>query len=191
MIWSASSVFLFLAIFGGIVSALRFLLYFFGVAGESAIGFEDDGGVSNVGSDTFNVLNLHTIAAFCLIGGLVGYGSLQANLSLWIASLAATGSGVLAVFVLAKVFLLAKKLHSDGTIKLSSALGKTGTVYLTIRPQTGGQIQIRLQERLMTLNAYTHEDVGIPTGELVRVIDIEGENLIVESLTEKKSEQNL
>lgn len=183
--WSAEKVFLFFAIFGSLVFAVRFTLYFMGIAGGHGLPFSEDGGVSDTAQDAFNAFNLHNVSAFCLIGGLVGYGCLQAGLSILISSLLAALGGVLAIFVLTRVFLLARRLQSDGTVKLSAAVDQTAVVYLTIRPQTGGQVQIHLQERLMTLTAYTQGDEPIPTGTLVRVIDVQGDQLIVEPVADK------
>lgn len=185
--WSAEKVFLFFAIFGGIVFVIRFALYFLGVAGDHGVPFSEDGGISNASQDAFNAFNLHNISAFCLIGGLVGYGCRQAAVSILMSSLWAAAAGVLAVFILTRIFLVVGRLQSDGTVHMSSALGQTAVVYLTIKPETGGQVQVHVQERLMTLTAYSRSRESIPTGTLVRVIDIQGDQLIVEAVNEQKN----
>ncbi len=187
MMWSAEKVFLFFAIFGAVVFIVRFSLYFFGVAADhNIIDFSSDGGIADTAADAFSIFNLHNVCAFCLIGGLVGYGCLQGNLSVLISSLLAFASGVLAVFILTKVFMLAKKLQSDGTVDLQKAKGQTAVVYLTIKPKTGGQVQVHIQDRLMTLNAYTTGEQEIPTGALVRVQNVQGEQLIVQPITQQE-----
>lgn len=189
MMWSAEKVFLFFAVFGGILFIVRFALYFLGAAADQGIDFSSDGGIANTAEDTFNAFNLHNVCAFCLIGGLVGFGCSQGGLSVLISSLLAIAAGLLAVFVLTKVFMLARNLQSDGTVDLEQAKGQTAVVYLTIRPKTGGQIQVHIQERLMTLNAYTTGEKDIPTGALVRVHDVQGEQLIVVPIEEMPHKQ--
>ena len=189
MMWSAEKVFLFFAVFGGVVFAVRFSLYFLGAAADQGPDFSSGGGVSDTAADAFNIFNLHNVSAFCLIGGLVGYGCRQAGVSVLISSLLAAACGLLAVFILTKVFMLAGRLQSDGTVDLQQAKGQTAVVYLTVRPQTGGQVQVHIQERLMTLNAYTAGNEEIPTGALVRVEDVQGEQLIVRPIAQEKKEQ--
>lgn len=186
MFWPAEKVFLFFAIFGGIVFVVRFFLYFLGAGIDSGVDFSSDGGISDAAQDAFNTFNLHNISAFCLIGGLTGYGALKGGISIFISSLLAAAAGLLTVFVLTKIFMLAGKLQSDGTVDLKQAKGSTAVVYLTIRPKTGGQVQVHIQERLMTLNAYGVSDKEIPSGALVRICDVRNEQLIVEPLDEPK-----
>ncbi|MGQ9897739.1 MAG: hypothetical protein ACUVR8_09325 [Acidobacteriota bacterium] len=61
-------------------------------------------------------------------------------------------------------------LESDGTLQIANAIGKFGTVYLSIPARgTGrGQIQVEVQGRLMTLEAMS-DGPAIPTGVQVFV----------------------
>ncbi|QUV96168.1 NfeD family protein [Chloracidobacterium aggregatum] len=73
-----------------------------------------------------------------------------------------------AVWLLRRV----RHLESDGTLQPANAIGRFGTVYLTIPAQGSGtgQIQIEIQGRLATLEAIT-DGPAIPTGTRVFVID--------------------
>lgn len=64
----------------------------------------------------------------------------------------------------------AHRIESDGTLQPANAVGRFGTVYLTIpaHGQGRGQIQIEVQGRLATLDAVT-DGPAIPTGARVFV----------------------
>jgi hypothetical protein len=71
--------------------------------------------------------------------------------------------------------------QNDGSMKLSSAVGKDAVVYTTIDPASGGLVQVTLNTGLETLPAVTREKKSISTGKTVTVIQLEGPNLLVES----------
>jgi membrane protein implicated in regulation of membrane protease activity len=65
-----------------------------------------------------------------------------------------------------------RQFESSGNLDYDNAIGKTGVVYLSIpaNEQTGGQIQIHFQGRLITTDART-DGKAIPTGQKVIVYD--------------------
>jgi membrane-bound ClpP family serine protease len=73
-----------------------------------------------------------------------------------------------------------KRFESYGTLNLENAIGKIGTVYLSIPANSNGegQIQIEVQGRLTTLDA---KSVGeeIKTGRKVLVYDVKDGKLLV------------
>ena len=87
---------------------------------------------------------------------------------------------LLLVFLLAKLMQKARGLESSGTVDVNRAVGQRGTVYLTIPRDGRGQVQIVLQERLMTLDART-TGADLPTGTKIRVDRVEDRILVVSS----------
>ena len=77
------------------------------------------------------------------------------------------------------------RLAEDGTLRIKNALGAIGEVYLPIganRSKTG-KVQIIVQGSLRELEALTDEDNTLPTGTVVKVIEIvSAELLLVETL---------
>ncbi|MDR0286365.1 MAG: hypothetical protein LBI03_01460 [Clostridiales bacterium] len=93
--------------------------------------------------------------------------------------------GLFAMFLIAKLFQVAYKMQSDGNINIKNALGLSGEVYLTV-PESGkgrGKVSVTVQERLTECEAITNEEESIPTGSVVRVVDVlETGILVVEKL---------
>jgi hypothetical protein len=72
------------------------------------------------------------------------------------------------------------KLADDGTLRLTNAKGKIGSVYLTIPPSRKGfgKVQISVQG-LRTLDAMTDHNEEIKTGAVVEVVDIFNNEIII------------
>ncbi len=90
------------------------------------------------------------------------------------------GAGLMTFLATAWILRQASRLESDGTLQLANAIGRFGTVYLTIpaQGQGSGQIQIEVQGRLTTLNAAT-DGPAIPTGARVFVHSVSDGVLMV------------
>lgn len=86
------------------------------------------------------------------------------------------------VFLFAFFFIIKQlmKLQEDNSFKIKSTLNKTGTVYITIPTnKTGsGKIQISIKGSVQELHAATNGE-EIPSGTLVKVIDIIDDNLLI------------
>jgi membrane-bound ClpP family serine protease len=112
--------------------------------------------------------------------GLVGLGLSR---QFWVPDVLAAAIGTIAglftFWVIAKLFSSMTKLQSDGTLKLSNAIGQQGKVYLTIPADGTGQVQVAFQGRLMIYDAISANKEEIKTGDQIVVIDIAGGNIFV------------
>lgn len=90
--------------------------------------------------------------------------------------------GGIAMYLIAKVLLLSKKMVSIGNINMKNALGQMGKVYIPIsaKGQSMGKITITVQEKFMECDALTEEEEDLKAGQMVRVIDVRGDVLVVE-----------
>ena len=90
--------------------------------------------------------------------------------------MAGLGAAV-AVAAIVKTF---GRLERDGTMSLGTAVGTTGTVYLSIPGQRSGvgKVHLTVQNRLVECPAVT-SDEPLPTGASVLVIDLEGRDTVV------------
>ena len=89
--------------------------------------------------------------------------------------------GLAAMYGVAKVVQLSKKLAQNGTLNVNNLLGANGTVYLVI-PADGsgrGKVNVSSGERLVEFDAITDGSDPLPDGTNVRVIDIRSGNVLV------------
>jgi membrane protein implicated in regulation of membrane protease activity len=173
--------FLFSAVVGGAIFIVRMILMLAGLGGHDIHDGQFDYSDTHADADaSFKLFSLHGLTGFFMMFGLVGLGLSRQRL---IPDLVAGAVGVLAglatVWVIGKVFSSMTKLQSDGTLRLSDAIGQQGKVYLTIPAGGTGQVQVAFQGRLMIYEAVSANKEVIKTGEQVVVIDITGGNILV------------
>jgi len=193
--------FLFFAIIGSVLFLIRTVLFFVGGADVDAdidadidvggdidfagdVDFDGEVDVSDVShidsSTSFHIFSLHGITGFFMMFGLVGLAmSKQSNLSPALAVAGGLVAGILTMWLVAKIFAGMKKLQADGTLKLTNAIGKDGTVYLTIPAGGTGKVQIVIQESLKIFDAVSEKKAEIKTGENVKVKKIISGNILV------------
>ena len=85
----------------------------------------------------------------------------------------------------------ALRLQYDGTLDLRNALGRTGTVYLTVPPgrSSPGKVTLTVQEQLTEFEALTDSPAPIPPGSPVRVTGLAGRGaLLVEPIPSESKE---
>jgi hypothetical protein len=118
------------------------------------------------------LLTLRTIAAALTFFGLAG---MKASLDLdWLLALAVAVAGGAAAFALvAWMMNLLNKLKADGTVRMERAVGKNGTVYLTVPAAKAGagKVTLNLQNRTVEYQAITPAG-ELPTGAKVVVTAI-------------------
>ena len=179
-------VYLICAVFGGTLLVLQFVLAVFGLGAEAAdfdvdvdvsddVDFDADVGLAAHGSTwIFAVISFKTIVASLAFFGLAG---MAANAAGW-TNMASIGmaiiSGFLALLVVHWLVQGFRKLNHDGSLRIERALGKRGTVYLSIPPSNEGEgkIQLRMQNRIVELQAVTNQTEKLKTGSKIVVIDI-------------------
>lgn len=163
-------------------SALMVFQLILMIFGFDADDFDD---AADATEGEVQVLSVRTVTAFFAGFGWTGVATLESGASLPLALLLSTLVG--GVF-LGGVLLLMKALYSmrhSGTLDYRNAVGEIGSVYLRIPPAMSdpGQIEIKVQGRLMVAQAFTHSETEIPNRARVRVIDLLDQNtLVVEPL---------
>lgn len=179
------NLFLVCAIAGGGVLVLRVVLMLFGIGDDHSFGAEADaGGLDHSDHDVgTRLLSIQGIAAFLMMFGLVGLAlTRESHVPLALAVPGALAAGVASMWLVAKIFQVMVRLQSSGTIDLASAVGQEGRVYLTIRPGTGGQVQVAVQGRLGVYDAHARAGGEIATGREIRVVGVRSGQLLVEPL---------
>ena len=87
--------------------------------------------------------------------------------------------GICAMYIMAKTFLMMRKLQSSGTMNMYDVLGEDGNVYLTIPPEGIGKVQIEISGRLKVVDAMSQGNQEFTTGDTVHVVDIDEDSIVV------------
>lgn len=127
------------------------------------------------------LISVRTLTAFFMGFGLTGGVMLEnAHAFSWAIGIAALVGFVFMVII----FWIMKMLYglrASGNINPASAKGMTGTVYVAIPSDrlSGGQVELLVSGRLMTLPAITAAAEKIPAGTLVRVVEVLPSNVLL------------
>ena len=134
------------------------------------------------GDPGFRLFTVRGLIAFLTVGGWVGFTFGDSNPTL--AVILSIVCGVAALVGMAFLLKWLLGLQSSGNISYKAAVGKTADVYLTIpaNGQGSGKITVILNESLRELSAKTLSDAPIKTGAKVKIVDVEDDVLVVESI---------
>jgi hypothetical protein len=175
------TIYLICAVAGGTVLALRFILMLFGIGDDGPDVDLDHDGVPDSGDigGVFTFLSLQSIAGFFTMFGLVGMGLLRVEAgSLW-SLIGALAAGLVTAWATGMIFLGMRRLQSDGTLVIDNAIGKKGTVYLTVPEKGTGQVSVPVQGSLRTLEAVSEKGVRLPTGTMIKVVGVAAGSILV------------
>ncbi len=128
----------------------------------------------------FQLLSLKNLIAFFTIFGWSGLACIDSGLSIGLTIFISLISGLIMMVLMATIFYFMGKLTESGNVNMSSIVGKTASVYLFIpaKRKALGKIQVQHQG-YMTLDALTDEENDIPTGAVVEIIELIGENILL------------
>lgn len=176
-------------VLGVAIFLLRILMGLFtganDVDGADEIPTSGDAGLAS-----FRLLSLQGISAFSIMFGLVGLALYrQEGLPGAVSVFGGVAAGLATVWIIGRLLVRLGQLESDGTVKISRAIGEVGTVYLTIRPGGVGKVQVIVQQSLRIYDAISYAQEPLPTGSRVRVVDVvEGNVLVVEPYSAQERE---
>ncbi len=147
----------------------------------SDVDFSGDGGNPadfNIGS----MFTLQGIVTFLTVFSWSAIVAVNSGVSIGLGIVVAIGLGIVAMYSVAKLLFASRKLTENGTLDIRNSLGHSGRVYIPIpaNQKGGGKINLNLQGRFVECSAITLENQLLPTGTLVRVIDVRDDILVVE-----------
>jgi membrane-bound ClpP family serine protease len=177
-------VFVVCAVFGGILFVFRLIMQLVGgdtdVAGEMPDDVPTGDALAGDADVSFRLISFQGIMAFFMMFGLVGLAFKRTMTGDDTkAVIVAAGAGIAVMFLQAKLMVYLLRLQSSGNINMQMAVGREGTVYLTIPPGGTGKAQIVVQNRLKIFDAISKSGDEIPTGDRVRVAEITDGNILV------------
>lgn len=190
-------VFLVCAVVGGAILVVQFVMTLAGLGGEGfdidvdvpdSMDFDtghfdvgDGDAVHHDSSWFFGIISFRTVVAAITFFGLCGMlarstGVGSAPFELLIGLI----GGVVAMYAVYWMMASLKKLSEDGTLRINSAIGKIGTVYISIPPNktAPGKIQVKVQDRLVEFAAVTSGDDKLLTGAKVEVVGVIGQDTL-------------
>lgn len=201
--------FLLCAVVGGTILICQFVLTLIGLGGEHGVDFAHDvshdfagdsghaaSGAHATGDDSsghdsghqhgsswlFAAISFRTLVAAITFFGLIGSAAQQAGQRPGVQLLLAVAAGIGAMYGVHWLITSIGRLGQDPTLRVKSALGQEGTVYVPIdgEKSQAGKIQLNIQNRLVEFEAVTNIHQRLATGTKVRVVGIVGNVLEVE-----------
>lgn len=90
--------------------------------------------------------------------------------------------GLATMLLVAKIVQLSARLTENGTADYKNAIGEIATVYIPCPPKNQGlgKVNVIVNGQLTELTAVNNGDELIKTGTQVRVIDLQGDTVVVE-----------
>ena len=191
------------AVFFSVLSLWQTLSALMGVGGHSQEHFEHlghDGHVDHGGeahhetseSDDrvgFTFVSIRSIIAFGTLFSWAGAIYLMGGASPVWAILYSIIWGVVAMFLASYLIYKLLGFQETGNIRLTSALGEEGTVYITLPPGGVGQVRVMVSGVLSYVKARSNSEEPLIHGTKVLVIGIDDDNVIeVKALEREKGE---
>jgi len=177
---SLNQVFTICAILGGIIFVIKTLLMFMGA--DADIDFDADFDCdldAGDATDGFMWLSIHAITAFFMMFGL---GGLTANIQFkWHPVLSILFAFTVGLITICSLNFVKKKLYaleSDGSLKMASAIGTEGEVYLTIHKKRSGKVSLTIQGANLVVEAISADNVELQTGTIVEVVAVVKGNIL-------------
>ncbi|MBW3629749.1 MAG: hypothetical protein KY464_10680 [Gemmatimonadetes bacterium] len=127
----------------------------------------------NVG-DALDLWAVRPISAAVAFLGVAGLGALSAGFGSAVATILGLLAGIIALAATAFLTRQVMALESDGSLRITGAVGASATVYLPIpaAERGAGKVQLALQGRTVELLAVTRENEPLPRGTQVIVVSV-------------------
>lgn len=125
-------------------------------------------------ADGLGVLSQRTITGFFFGFGWTGVIALKNGWALPGAIVVACTVGAIFLFGIWFLMRALYGMRASGTLDYRNAVGQTGTVYVTV-PATmaqGGQVEVMIQGRLLTVSCRSRESTPLLPGSKVKVTSV-------------------
>ncbi len=147
--------------------------------GDGAVHADGDHSTETVGAD-LRLLTIQGFTAFVMMFGLTGYAvHTGTTWSILWGVILSVAVGLFAMWLVAFLFSLMRRLESSGSIGFVRAIGEEGTVYLRIPVEGVGKVQVKIGENLRVVDAMTDGGVELPSGERVFVSHVTDDQILV------------
>lgn len=129
----------------------------------------------------FQFFTIKNLVGFFTIFGWAGIAAIDSGASEFWALVIAFLAGLAMMTIMASLYYFLSKAGADGTMRIQTAIGGVGEVYLTIpgKRNSTGKVQINVQGSVRTLDAMTDDDQDIPTGKIITVKEVVADNILL------------
>ena len=138
----------------------------------------------DVGVPQFQLLTIRNVVGFFAVMSWSGLTLNSYHVPIIATILVSMLLGGVMMVLMAGLFFALSRLEVSGNMDMKSIIGQTATVYIPVpKNRTGpGAITADAQGRKTQFEAVTDDSEGLPTNTLVRVIDINNNQTIVERI---------
>ena len=137
----------------------------------------------------FKLLSVRSLISFATLFSWAGSLYLQGGTSIPLTLIYALLWGFAAMVAVSAVFALLSKMTETGNIRIASAAGTQGTVYLDIPASGEGEVRITISGVVSVPKARSKDGAAIPAGTQIRVVRALGPNTVeVEPLNPTKTQ---
>jgi membrane protein implicated in regulation of membrane protease activity len=148
---------------------------------ETELDVDADADLDGTGPD-FPILTIKNLFAFFTMFSWVGMACIKYGFTTTSTLLISTLSGVGLVLVLSSLYYMMSKLKQDTVSSISEAVGKDAVVYLRIPKNGKGQINVKINGSLQTIDAIAKNGKTFKNGESVKVVEARENELVVDSI---------
>lgn len=165
-----TNVYWFCAILGTTTVLLQFCATLFGLGGDANVDGLSDADGDLIGDATsvpfLKALSIRTATAGSAFFGLGGLAGETLGLGSVATVALAAGAGLAAIYGVYFLFRTLSRFGADGSVRDSTAVGATGTVYLRIPAKRSGRgkVVVSQQGRSMEYAAETDDENELATG---------------------------
>ena len=152
------------------------------ISGHHNGDFHDHSYNDAVTDTSMHFFTIQTVVAFLTVSSWSSIVLVGSSVPKAAALVVGTLLGIGTMFLVAKMVQLSMKLSENGTVDLRNAIGECATVYIPCPPKNQGlgKITMTLQGQMMELGAFNEGDEMLKTGTKVVVVDVRGDDVIVE-----------
>lgn len=155
------------------------------VAGSFLFGHDHDAGDSGHdgsspdGEGTISIFSMKVVATMFMGFGAAGAIARSYDLDYLVSSLIGLGSGLLLGAVMWGILTMFIRQQASSLVATNAAVGRTGTVIVSIGPNSCGEVGLEVDGQYATYLARTEDGSAVSKGQAVRVVQTVGSQLVV------------
>ena len=181
----AQQIFALVGIGATVLLVIQMAMLIFGFGDDSDADVDDvDGDIGD--GDGLALFTVKGIVAMLCITGWTGVVFLGTEMNPALAYVLAFLCGFATLVIMAYVMKAISRLQSSGNIEIGNAIVKVGQVYIPIKPNGSGKVNVTVQGQYSEFTAITTVNETLATGSYVRIVAVdEAGTLVVEPIKGK------
>ena len=145
-----------------------------GHTGDAHTGCTHTGSGHSSEYSSLKLFTLQGIASFLFMMGISGMAFLTYGFPVILAILFSAAIGIGTMYLIAYIFRASEKLDMDGSVKIESAIGCFGVVYLPFKNMDVGSVQVNVDGYMGEYDAMSIDGSTLNVGDKIEVKEIYG-----------------